>query len=373
MYRWFLTTLIIGILAIFAAVPALAQPATPAPLYLWSAGDLYIVPTDDPSAMPIRLTSSGLITDPAAAPDLSAVAYRLPSPVALAALATIEIDGLIAEYDLPMDIALIGRDSASTALAVQSDGATFDGTSASSALVRSAPVWSPDGGQIAWAEYPFGASISRIIAYDVAAGASAILIDGAPVAGARAPVLRWGRAGLLVGAANDQNGLDLIAYALDGAPVFVARYVPPEGRSIQTFGWVQGAALADDRVGVLVDDGSWLLLEADGTARPTEVALTTAVAGSRSVRFGHLPDFGWYWSALDPLDSAAAAVDFPSPPERTALSPDGRVVASIGYPDEGGVGLWRTEGVIGVMGTGANGLRIGAILWGQAVWQTVGG
>lgn len=369
MRRWFLTALMIGI----AALAAQAQPAAPAPLYLWSAGDLYAAPTDDPSAMPARLTSSGLITDPAAAPDLSAVAYRLPSPVALAALATLQIDGLIAEYDLPMDIALVRHDGPITVLAAQSDGAAFDGTSASSALVRSAPVWSPDGGQIAWVEYPFGASISRVAAYDVAAGTSAILIDGVPVAGARAPVLRWGRAGLLIGAANDQNGLDLIAYALDGAPVFVSRYVPPEGRSIQTFGWVQGAAVADDRVGVLVDDGSWLLLEADGTARPAEVALTTAVAGSRSVRFGYLPDFGWYWSALDPLDPAAAAVDFPSPPERTALSPDGRIVASIGYPDAGGVGLWRTDEVIAVPGTGGDGLGIGAILWGQGVWQQVGG
>lgn len=372
MRRWFLPTLMIGILAVIAVLPALAQPAA-TPLYLWSAGDLYTVQTNDPSAVPIRLTSSGLITDPSAAPDLSAVAYRLPSPVALAALATLQIDGLIAEYDLPMDVALVARDGATTALAIQTDGATFDGTPASSALVRSAPVWSSDGGQIAWVEYPFGASISRIAAYDVAAGTSAILIDGVPVAGARAPALRWGRAGLLVGAANDQNGLDLIAYALDGAPVFVARYVPPEGRSIQTFGWVQGAALADDRVGVLVDDGSWLLLEADGTARPGEVALTTAAAGARSVRFGYLPDFGWYWSALDPLDPSAAAVDFPSPPERTALSPDGRVIASIGYPDAGGVGLWTADGVIAVPGTGANGLRIGAILWGQAAWQVIGG
>jgi hypothetical protein len=361
------------LLLLLIAGPLRAQPAdAPAPLYLWAAGDLYALSPGQPLVPPVRLTTNGLITDPAAAPDRSAVAYRLPAPLALAALGTLPIDGLIAEYDLPMDLALIRPDGTMMTLAAQPDGALFDGTSASTALVRSAPVWSPDGGRIAWIEYPFGAARSRIVAHAVASGASAVLIDGVPVAGARAPILRWGRAGLLVGAANAQNGLDLIAYALDGAPVFAARFIPPAGRSIQTFDWVQGVDPTDDRVGVLGDDGVWLLLEADGTARPASVVRVTETPGSRRLAFGYLPDFGWYWSALDPLDPLAAAVDFPAPPERTALSPDGRFIASIGYPDAGGVGLWTADGVIAVPGTGADGLYVGGLLWGRLIWQIDG-
>ncbi|MCS7072794.1 MAG: hypothetical protein NZM00_14915, partial [Anaerolinea sp.] len=196
-----------------------------------------------------------------------------------------------------------------------------------------------------------------------------ILIDGVPLAGARAPILRWGRAGLLVSAANDQNGLDLIAYAPDGAPVFAARYVPPVGRSIQLVDWVQGAEQTDDRVGVLIDDGTWVLLESDGTTRPVSVVRVAEAPGSRRIAFGYLPDFGWYWSAVDPLDPLAAAVDFPASPERMALSPDGRVVASIGYPDAGGVGLWTANSIIALPGTGVDGLYIGGLLWGRTVWQ----
>lgn len=352
---------LIGLGLLFAWLTSVVHGQPTAPVLIqWAAGDLYAVPVtvpgDGTAALgdPRPLTTGGLVADPALSPDETRLVYRQPSAIALAALADLAIEGFIAAYDLPMDILITDLAGTTTVIAQQDAAAVFDGTTANTALLRSAPVWSPDGAAIAWVEYPFGAATAQIVRWSLSDG-TRTTIDGVPIAGQRTPTLRWNADGLLIGgSAPDGTGLDLLAYDRAGLPLYAGRYTPPAGRAVRLFDWVTGmdgmsgteSASGTDSpsvIGVLLDDGTWALFDRAGTVLTGTPVLTAAAPDARRVRFGLLPEIGWYWEAVDPLRPDAAAAAFPAPPEAVALADGGRLLVSTGYPNAGGLGLWVAD------------------------------
>jgi hypothetical protein len=138
----------------------------------------------------------------------------------------------------------------------------------------------------------------------------------------------------------------------------------------QEYAWVNAGE--QSLFGVFYSSGRWSLLD-PATGAELDVGGVPVLVGpaedSLALRFGALPDVGIFWETVDPTGTSAASGAFPAPPSRVTLSPDGRVVAFIGYPDFGGVALWRNGEVIPVTGTGSETLAAGALLWGPTSWQ----
>jgi hypothetical protein len=367
-------------LLVLAAWPALAQPAvTGAPLVLWVAGDLYSADPGTPGLPPRPLTQMGVISGPALSPVGDWVAFKAAAPVGLNALERIQTDGLIAAYDLPADIYLIDPRSGSIALvAGQPDGASlFVEGVADNAVVRSAPAWSPDGARLAWLEFPFGGGEARLMQFDLGQRLTAATGITAPVLEGRAPAVVWGPGGIALNlglSASGDQAFQLIS--ADGAALSTALLRPTFNETVLVEAWVQDGERS--LFGVLLSSGWWTLFDpATGAALPAgqipELIAAGAPDSSLALRFAVTSDIGFYWEARDPLPTEAAAPAFPSDPSRTTLSPDGRAVAFLGFPEYTSAALWVNEAVEAIDGTGGDGLPVGAIFWGPTAWRLAPG
>jgi len=363
------------VLALFIVWPAAAQSGPGGPLVLWIAGDLYSADPGTPTLPPRPLTQMGVISGPTLSPAGDWVAFKAAAPVGLAALDRIQTDGLIAAYDLPADLYLLDPRSGSLALvASQPANASLlvEGVP-DNATVRSAPSWSPDGTRLAWMEFPFGATEARLVQYDLNQRLIAATAITAPVIEGRAPSVIWGEGGLALNLGLSATGdQEFRLITADGAALSTVTLRPTFNESVLIDEWVQ----AGDRsvFGVLLSSGWWTLFDpATGQPLPAgsvpELVARAAPDTSLALRFAVNSDVGFYWEATDPLPSEAAAPAFPSGPTRTTLSPDGRAIAFIGYPDYTSAALWQNESVVSVAGTGGAALPVGAILWGPTFWR----
>jgi hypothetical protein len=366
------------LLLLLAALPAAAQPATGAPLTLWIAGDLYAADPGTPSLPPRPLTQMGVISGPSLSPAGDWIAFKAAAPVGLAALERIQTDGLIAAYDLPADLYLIDPRSGNMALMAgqpASPSLLVEGVP-DNATVRSAPVWSPDGARLAWMEFPFGATEARLVQYDLAQRLIAETGITAPVVEGRAPSVIWGPGGIALNLGLSASGdQEFRLISADGSALSTVTLRPTFNETVLIEDWVQ----AGDRslFGVLLSSGWWTLFDpATGQQLPAgpmpELVARAAPDTSFALRFAVNSDVGFYWEASDPLPSEAAAPAFPSDPSRTTLSPDGRSIAFIGYPDYTSAALWTNGAIVAVSGTGGAGLPVGAVLWGPTIWRLPG-
>lgn len=340
------------------------------PLILWIRGDLYSV--DAASAAPRALTQNGTISGPQIAPDGRNIAYKVAAPVGLAVLDRIQSAGVIADFDLPGDIYLFniaGR--VATLLAAQPEGASLlvQGV-ADKALIRSAPVWSPDGEQLAWTEYDYPGGQPRLVLYNRVGGTQTIAAENipAPLVQGAAPPLKWGSGGIAINASVDATSeQDFIFYGTDGRWLSSPRIAPVENDPALDYVWIETGA--GPRLGVIYQSARWLLIDPQtGVAQAaTETPrLTTTQAGAHELRFGVDPSLGFYWEIVG---STAAA---PGAPGQVTLSPSGQAVAFIGYPSSGAVAIWRDGDAAAVPNTGSNldELQVGALLWGNTVWRS---
>lgn len=318
-----------------------------------------------------RWTQDGALSGVALAPAMTQVAYHTLAPVSRAGLGSLQVDGAIAEYDLPGDLALLDLTTrAITPLATQSGDATL---AASGSLVRSYPAWSPDGGAVAWIELPFLGTTAQLVTQNLSTG-ERISVGGFELATPRAPQLRWGRGGFAVRLSTQANGDQLFGFYLtDGTRLPMLTVIPTTDEFVQTYDWIQVGEV--DWLGVLFSSGRWALydpitgVEQATTGVPMLYSLSAPDAPA--LRFGVTTDTGFFWETVS-AHPQAASVAYPGTPGQVALSRDGSALAFIGYPEYGALGLARDSALQTVVGTGSTlpeAVAATAVLWGAMGWR----
>jgi hypothetical protein len=358
------------LLLTFVWSSAMAQ--SDAPLILWVRGDLYAV--SDLTASPVQLTQNGTISGPALSPDGNMVAYKAAAPVGLQALDRLQTEGFIADFDLPGDIFMLNVSIQQTVLVAgqPSDASLFVEGVPDNTVVRSTPAWSPDGAMLTWTEFVFGSESPRLVVFEFATRTQMVIADVLPVeiVAGSAPDVRWGAGGIaIIG-----DGGELLIYSSDGTLLSTPQLAPVENENPQEYAWIDTSGTS--LFGVLYSSGRWSFYDpSTGAEQQTNdiPLMVGAAANSLALRFGALPDVGIFWETVDPSGATTTSGAFPAPPSRVALSPSGREVAFIGYPDFGGVAVWSNGEVIPVPGTGSDTLAAGAVLWGATTWRTSAG
>jgi hypothetical protein len=348
------------------ALPVAAQPTTPVlftaqgDLWAWSEG-----------AAIERWTQDGALSGVALAPTMTQVAYHTLAPVSRAGLGSLQVDGAIAEYDLPGDLALLDLTTrAITPLAMQSADATL---AAGGSLVRSYPAWSPDGGAVAWIELPFLGTSAQLVAQNLSTG-ERVTVGGFELATPRAPQLRWGRGGFAVRLSTQANGEQLFGfYANDGARLPMLTVIPATDEFVQTYDWIQVGEL--DWLGVLFSSGRWALYDpitgVEQTTTGVPMLYSLSAPDAPALRFGVTADTGFFWETVS-AQPQAASVAYPGTPGQVALSPDGGALAFIGYPEYGALGWARDGALQTVAGTGSTlpeSIAATTVLWSAMGWR----
>ncbi len=348
------------------AVVAQGDSQDQAPLILWIRGDLYSVTSFD--AAPVALTQNGTISRPVLAPDGQQIAYKAAAAVGMEALDRVDANGYIADIDLPGDIYLL--DSAEgTPLKIAGqpvDASLLVSGTLDNATIRSTPVWSPDGSQIAWIEYAYPDGQPALRVYNVATADTTTLVADipAPTVQGAPPALRWGSGGIAVNASTDAAGeQDYLLYDTTGKLLSRPRLAAVPDDQVVDFAWVEGI----NQLGILYQSAGWILIDpASGVAQAAQniPQITTAAAGSRTLRFGADATEGFFWEVVG---TNAAAVGSPA---QVTLSPDGQQVAFIGFPSSGAVSIWQNDDTSAIPNTGSNldELQVGALLWGYTYW-----
>lgn len=358
-------------LLLMSAYGTFAQE-TPPPFFFWSGGDLYRV---EPNLVPAQLTASGTISSPVISPDETRIAYKQAALVGIEALDRVEAEGEIADIDLPADIAVLDvLSGASTLIAGQpEDAALFEEGTPDNAIVRSAPAWSPDGIQLAWTEFNFGAETPRLMIHDLTEGTTSVLVPdiAMTVTQGQAPSVRWGDNLLIVNLSADAAGEQ--AYLIV-SPVGTQNAAPrlapvPDDYVLDVFP-VEGAE--QTYVGVFYASGRWTLLDGQtGVGVPfrdvPHLLSRRSPENSLRLRFDITPDMGMFWEVLD------TNMAYTGDPNRVTLSPDGQAAVFLGYPDFDGAAIWSSasNAISAVPNTGDDDgeLEVGAVIWGSTMWE----
>lgn len=368
--RLLLSVFAVLIAALFSASAYAQDAGSEFPLLLWIRGDLYTVASE--TSAPVAITRDGTISGPVLAPGEANLAYKAASRVGLDALNRVTAsDGAIAQFDLPGDIYLFdinGR--VPTMIAGQpADASLFVQGTPDKAIIRSTPVWSPDGSKLAWTQYLYPGGTPEIVVFNRVGGAETIIASNvpAPLVQGFAPPLRWGSAGIAINASVDATSeQDYLFYSEDGALLSSPRIAPVENDPVVDFVWVESPGGA--QLGVIYSSARWILIDpVSGIARAAGDLphLTTPHDGSQSVGFGYDSTEGFYWELIG---GTAAG---PGSPAQIALSPSGQQVAFIGFPSSGAVSVWRGGDAVSIPNTGSNmeELQVGAVLWGYTYWK----
>jgi hypothetical protein len=250
-----------------------------------------------------------------------------------------------------------------------------------SATQRSVPVWSPNGGLVAWSEVAFGTDRARIKIYQVETGQIIrdFHDDAMPIAGIP-PQIAWGSSGILFW---------LDTTTPEGEPQTLIRFYDPgtdqttthlitaseQNLTIELITWVEYADGSADAA-ILYTNGGWQIFD-ELTGEPITVVSTpylvsrTAPDASLTLTFGVLEDSGFFFEGLDPLNPDAPPAAFSAPPPRVTLAPGGREIALIGYPEFAAAAIYRQTELIVIPTTGgdADELNVGAVIWGAVMWR----
>ncbi|MDX2160891.1 MAG: hypothetical protein SF162_06155 [bacterium] len=352
-------------------------PPDPDPILLWVRGDLWQVDPLDLARPAVQITQNGTISAPAIMG--SAVAYKAAAPVGLEALDRVQTDGDVADFDLPADLYVISQVNGTFATAAPRqiigqppNASLFVAGVPDAAVIRSAPAWSPDGLALAWTEIAFGTAQASLVILDGRTGEGVQLPTELPVDGIP-PRVTWGNGGLMVWLTGTGGETWVGFYSTTGALLW-RHLIPPATSALEDAVWLE----AGDRSlpALLYSDGAWWVFDPlTEPPRPLDALprLTSrqSPADSFRVSFGTLADTGFFWEAFDPFTPEAASVAFPGGPSRVTLSPSGRAIAFLGFPEFGAAAIYRDGDLYPIPGTGegADELNVGAILWGTTVWS----
>ena len=180
--------LVIGLLLIAGAVIAQSQP-----VYGYRAGDIWRIDVADNVAR--QLTFSGFNGGPVLAPDGRTIAFVATSDAFIAAWQA----GAASQRGgtAPGDIRLLELASEGFHRIADQSGASGSG------ILRSLPVWSPDGKRLAWLQIDPGAqalNAATLQVYHLDSGSTSVLAGGVDLglqgSDIRMPSLRWGGGGI---------------------------------------------------------------------------------------------------------------------------------------------------------------------------------
>jgi hypothetical protein len=226
------------------------------------------------------------------------------------------------------------QSGASARVGEQPPGASYGTGPNDMYALRGNPVWSPDGGFLAWLETTVGPSLYRLelVIYDVANSRTKTRTE-VQVAGQPAALgPKWGAAGLAVRAASAPNveGDSFLFYDNNGSPRGTAQ-IPSDGQAVFDFTWAM--LVSSEYLGVSYTNGAWKLinpvnfqvLAAPGLA---ELYSKTAPNPDQSLRAFYYPSTsGVAWAAA--WGGAQYGLNFGGFPSQIAPSPDGNALAFV--------------------------------------------
>lgn len=366
--RWFVIRLpLFLILAVLlVAIPLAAAQDETDPLYLWSAGDLYSVA--DPTVAPVRLTEDGAISGPVGYSRW--IAYKTASHLGREALDRVQVAGLIADFDLPADIALYNTiNGTSQTIAAQPEGASLlVPGQPDRAIMRSAPSWAPNGSALAWIEIDYPTPTAYLTRYDIDSAAT-MRIASFSVPTLIPPPVLWGRGGIAVDLSADASSdqFHMIYNPADGALIAGVGVATVPGDSVRVTRWVQDVINDRPLFGMLYESGGWTLIDpATNTPIPyTNLPVLKASAGgSALVQFGVDASLGFYWEFSG--TNVAAVGD----PTHVTLNTNGTLLAVIGVLSEGKVSIFQGGDMTPIPGTGnaQDEIPVGSLIWGSPEW-----
>ena len=364
--------------------PAAAQSAG-APLIILQNGDLWSWTPG--SAAPAQLTTWGYISQPALAPGGGRIAYNAWASATVNALA----QGQLAGGVIPSNIAVLDlATSQAQTIAEQPAGASLGADGAwQNAIMRGKPAWSPDGGRLAWSELEAPANVYRLVVYDLATGATSVLVPSLPVPYADAgniPVhqVQWGQTGISVHtvAVNAESGdfeERLTIYDASGA--LVAEHLIGSASTEFTLLHAWMSAEAGETIGLLYPSGKQFMLDprsGEQQEMPAPPELVSASATGPSAALILAPnsepesDERAIWFLVTPDRTSSEALDTTGYPttEVVAISPDGLSAAFVGEQ----VQVWA-NGVVQTVPGAADASETGAtaVLWGPQTWRVPAG
>lgn len=375
---------------LFAALPGVrttrAQSDNPAAdlVVFVQGGNLWVWNVATGESQPITLNTQ--IRGIAVSPAGGAVAVLDWAPISYDA---VERVGGIGGGPLPSDISLINYvtlEPGYTIAPQPEDASFFTPNVMDNAILRSTPVWSPDGGSLAWAEvhYPsFTPESNRVMIYTVATGETRMLVSNLPESGGVPGPLdvKWG-----------EGGFALLYYAFDPADASMRPHllisdtngtllsdtlIPEEETGVfQDYQWVTGST-APALLLTFADGHAELLDPTTGTHEPApgtpQLYSTVFPDDSLALSYGAATGAADYWNSFawtaTTPDGQPIALPVTASLGSVALDAGGQRIAYTN--DHGGLSVWQGGQVIDMPGTlvvdpyapvfwGPNGWRVGA-------------
>ena len=361
---------------------SLAQDDDPPPIIVFNQGDLWM--WNGEGSMQ-QMTFWGYNQQPVLSPDGSHIAYMAWAQITVDA---IQREGGVAGGEVPGDIKIMDiYTRQETVVAAQPPDAAFSTPDVpDKAVIRSKPVWSPDGSRLAWSEYDYpGEGVNRLMVYNLPDGETHTLITSLPL---QADVLEpmevaWGESGLVLESVTAMDDANIVAttflvYNSDGADQLLTTIPVQEDANRFLLGFVLVMYQDKEYIGAGYSSGEWDLFDPiTGKSQPApgvpemyspsapedSLSFALVASGTHGIRYQLLDADGQ--PIGEPFD-----MDFDAP-SHMALSPDGQSVAYIPYDSEkSGYKSWVT---LVNQGGEVNRIEVNpygfAFMWGPIAWR----
>ncbi len=374
-----LALLVLALMTVGGAGSLRAQDAA-SPLVLLVSGDYY---TWDGSNPPKQLTNWGYNHDPALAPDGSRIAYMSYAQITADAITK---SGGVGGGELPGNIWMLAPLTANAERVADQppDASYFIQNVPDKATVRSKPVWSPDGGKLAWTEFTLPNNMTnQIVVYDIASKTASTIVQATPPqAGVPVPAdLLWTSDGLIMRSTtldpNTQAFVDsFLIYDVQGN---LLRTISAASDSTRTLvDYLSVLYGPQSYIAALYSTGVWELIDPrTGATQPAVAApelyspnAVNGIVASSIINDDHSLSIQLHSADGQPLGEP---VNIGFSFDHVALSPDGTAAAFILYNPavssaEDTVTVWHGGELTRVPTVGQSSY-LSAFTWGVGAWR----